>query len=108
MNAVGAERQRLDPERSGRIERRVEMREQRPAARDLPFERGAERLRVDGDEQQVALPGKMLRRGFPDLLGGGEMDIAVGDVDRRAVEAPGLLGRAPQRLGADLVDDAGP
>ena len=43
VQAVGAERQRLDPEHGGEVERREEMREQLAAARRLVFQRLAER-----------------------------------------------------------------
>src|SRR5262245_7502237 len=39
-----------------------------------------------------------------DLAWAGEMDVAVALIDAGAAEYPGLLGGAPQRRMADLVD----
>ena len=64
MAAVGRERQRLDPEHGGEVERSVEMREEVAAARRLVAERRPEPRRVDRDEDQVACAGKMPRRGL--------------------------------------------
>src|SRR5215211_3421687 len=47
----------------------------------------------------------MLRRRFGDLLGGGEMNVAVGKIDRRTPERALVLGGSPERSGTDFVDD---
>jgi hypothetical protein len=51
----------------------------------------AERVRVDGDQQQVALSGKMLGGGFLDLIGRRKMNVAVGQIHRGAGEFAGAL-----------------
>ncbi len=80
------------------------MRKQRAAARGLPFQGRAEAVGGEGDQQQVGLPGEMLRGGLADLTGGGEVDEAVGEIDRRAGEDACRLCCAPGRLRNDLVD----
>src|SRR5689334_8784162 len=84
--AVGAKRQRNHVDCVLHVERGVKMREQRAAARRLPLQNAAECVALDRDENKVRLAGEMLRRGFLDLLGGGEMDVAVLQVDRCAAE----------------------
>ena len=96
------ERQRHDRAHRRHRQAAVEMRKERAAARRLPAELLAERLGVDRDEEKVAMPGEMPRRRLAHLLGGGEMDVAVGEVDRRAVEAAGLLGLPPLRFRTEL------
>ena len=98
MPAVGAKRQRLDPPHSRHRQRAVEMRKQCAAARGLVAQRGAERIRVDRDEQEIVRPGKMPRGGFANLLGGGKMDEAVREIDRRAGE--GARARSASRHSA--------
>ena len=63
--AIGAERQWLHPDDGVEVERAVEMREQRTAARDLVFQRVAEFGAIDGDQQQPGLAGKVFGRRFP-------------------------------------------
>src|SRR5437868_239250 len=84
--ALGPGGKLLDPAHRVKRERAVEMGEQRAAARGLPFERRPERSRLDRDQEEVGLAGKMLGRGLNDLIGGGKMDVAVAAVDRRAAE----------------------
>src|ERR1700759_1858882 len=104
MAAIGAKGQGLDFRDGGQIERVIEMREQRAAARGLPFQACAERLGFEAHQQQVVLSGKMLRGCLLRLRGGGEMDIAVGEIDRRTAEDAGALGLTPEGRGDDLVD----
>jgi len=70
MVAVWAERQRLGPAHGGARQRVVEVWEQGAAARRFPFERRAEGVGRDRDENEVALPGEMFRGGLRDLIGG--------------------------------------
>src|SRR5262249_60223085 len=76
------------------------------AARRPPWEGRPERRRLDRNQQEVVLAGEMLCGGFAHLLGSGEVDVAVGAVDRGAAKdavAPGLL---PQGARGDLVDQS--
>ena len=51
---------------------------------------------VDGEQPEVALAGEVAAEGFGELGGGGEVDVAVGDVDRGA---EGLaVGLEPRRV----------
>src|SRR5437762_2701667 len=68
------QRQRIDAVGGLHIQRRVEMREQRAAARRLPLQLVAERIGVNRDQHEIALAGKPFCRGLGSLLGGGEMD----------------------------------
>jgi hypothetical protein len=80
------------------------MREEGAAAGRFPFERRAEGIGVDRDENEVALPGEMFRGGLFDLVCGGKMDVAVREVDRRTGKFARALGRSPSRGVADFVD----
>src|SRR2546423_14032300 len=101
---IGPERQWLYPSHRGERQVAVKMRKQFAAARNLPSQRLAERVRVDRHQQQVLEAGKILGGGRADLRGRGEMDEAVAQVDRRTVEHILPLGVTPKRLRADLVD----
>src|ERR1041385_1815090 len=104
MDPVGCEPQGL--RRTDACERQVsvEMGKQRAAARGFPFERRSEGGRIDRNEHEIVLPGEMLRGRLAHLLGGGEMDVAVGAIDRGAAEDAVALRLLPQRTRADLVD----
>ena len=104
--AVGTERQRLDLAHGRHRQRRVEMREQRAAARRLPAElpRRAPRHRR-ATSSRPSWPAKCRAAVSRTWAARREMDVAVGEVDRRAVETAGCLGLAPQRFRADLVDE---
>ena len=84
--AAVAQHKRRDARDVVEGERRVKMREQGAAARDLPFQRVAKSRCVNGDEQEVVLAGEMFRRRFFDLIRSREMDEAVREVDGGAVE----------------------
>src|SRR5579871_6895424 len=86
------------------IEFAIEVREQLAVARAFPFERIAQHVRVNGNQEQAGLAGKMLSCGLSDLRCGREMDEAVADVDRAASEHTLPLRFAPGRCRADLVD----
>ena len=70
MPALGVERQRIDTAHRGEWQFAVEMRKQRAAARGLPLQERAERIGIDRDQNEIALPGKLLCRGLSGLLGG--------------------------------------
>src|SRR5262245_27729218 len=80
------------------------MRKQLAAARNLPFERIAQRIGVDRDQQETANTEKMLGCGGAHLAGRGEMDEAVAYIDRRTAEHAGTFRLPPKLSLADLVD----
>lgn len=84
MRAV-LERQGLGP--SHVLERQVaiEMGKERATARGFPFERIPEPVGLETEEKEAVLACEMLGGGFFNLLGSGEMDEPVGDIDRRAL-----------------------
>ena len=92
VRAVRSERQILDPLRGGHGQLRVEVRKQRAAPRDLPLQLRARRVRVDRDDQEVALTLEVLRGGLADLRRGREVDVAVLEVDGCARERSGVPG----------------
>src|SRR6516164_3289751 len=102
--AVVVEPDRLDPTHCRERQRPVEMGKYCAAAGGLPFQHGAERLCVHRDDDEAGHAGEVLARGGGDLGGGGEMDVAVGIVDRAAAEYALALGVAPLLVLADLVD----
>ena len=85
------------PPHRAKRQRRVEVREQRPAAGGLPAQRVAERRRRHRDQQQVRLAGEVARRRLAHLLRGREVDEAVARVGRGAVEGPRRRSRLPGR-----------
>ena len=95
MGSVGAERQWPDPAHGVERKRSIKVRKQGAAARDFVFEGIAQHFSIDGDQNEVVLPGKMLGGCFMRLFGCGEMDETVGKIDRRAVENPGCFGFLP-------------
>src|SRR5215468_2004432 len=80
------------------------MRKKLAAARGLPFERRSQCIGVDGDQQQIALPRKVLRRRSRKLRGRREMYEAVAPVGLRAGVNSRLLGHAPGWPPTDFVD----
>ena len=104
MPAVYAERQRFDPAHGVQRQRAVKVREQSAAAGGLPFERRAKGINVDRNKNEIALAGEMFRGGLLDLVGCGEMNVAVGEIDRRAGELAHALDRLPRRRVADFVN----
>ena len=81
--SVGTERQRLHPRHRGKRQVAIKMWKQRAAARGLPFQPLAQAGGIDRDQQQIALAGEVLGGGLVGLFGGGEMDEAVAEIDRR-------------------------
>jgi hypothetical protein len=56
----------------------------------------AESFCVDRDKQQIVLAAEIFRGGRFGLVRGRKMNVTVGDIDRRAVKPPFVLGFAPQ------------
>src|ERR1700692_304968 len=104
MGTVGAERQGIDGAYCGEIEIAIEMRKQRAAARDLPFQFAAEPARIDAHQHEVALAGEMFGRGLDRLRRGRKMDEAVAHINLGAAKYAGALGVAPERGRADFED----
>lgn len=107
MTAIGAERQRIDPPHGRHRQRAVEMREQVVVARALPFQRRPEDIGIDRQQQQIRLPGIMLRRRFGHLPRRREMDEAVAQVMGGAGEDAGRRGLRPFGRRQDAVDQSG-
>jgi len=103
VEAAVAERQRLGADDRAQRERCIKVRKQRAAARALPFQRGAKPVAVDADEDEIARAGEMPGRRFGDLRGGGEVNEAVGKIDRGAAKYAAALGLPPQRGGTDFI-----
>ena len=83
------------------------MREKLAAARWFPFQGRAEAGLVEGHQHEVAFGGEPFRRGFRHLGGGGEVDVAVGQIDRRAKSFPGGTEGIPFGAAEDLEDQHG-
>jgi hypothetical protein len=85
----------------------IKMRKELAAARRLPAERHAEIVSADREHHDIALPGKVQPQRLRQLLGGGEVDVTVLDVDRHAGE-DACLGKDPISIvRGDLVDELG-
>jgi hypothetical protein len=97
-------RERPRPAYRAQRQRGIEVRENIAAAGALPFELCAQCVRIDGDQDQVGLPGKMLCRGLGKLGRGGKMNEAVTRVDGRSVKLTSGLSGPPQGLFADFVN----
>jgi len=64
------------------------MREKRTTARGFPFDEVAEWHQINLCDNQFILSGKMLVERALQLIGGRQMDIAICNVDWRAMEYP--------------------
>ena len=95
MPAILAEGKRPRPQNRAEVEGSVEVWEQRSTARGLPSQRRAQRFRGDRDQDEVLASGEVLGRCLLDGAGIGEMDVSVGDVDRRALVAVKIASRLP-------------
>ncbi len=78
------------------------MREKRTAPRHFPFNQVAERGQIDFRDYQAVLSREMLVERALQLVGGRQMDIAIGNVDRRAVECSVGFKLRPLRGGENL------
>src|SRR5579883_3605896 len=96
MRAIGAKRQRPRENDRGKIEWRVEVREERAAARDLVTQILAELSRIDADEQEIVRARKIFGSRLADLAPRREMDEAVALVDGRARKGARLFGLKPE------------
>ena len=94
--AIRAKRQGLDASDGGQIEIAVKMRKQSPATRRLPFQSGAKLARVNTDQQQIALTGKVLGSGLHNLGRSGKMNEIVSSIDLGAAEYTGSLCFPPE------------
>lgn len=95
MNTIGTQRQRLLPDHGGKRQMCVKMGKQRPAARRLKDKRIPKGCRINGHEQKVCLARKMAACCLNRLVGGGEMDVAIGQIDGCALKNTGRLRLAP-------------
>src|SRR5262245_6749607 len=82
------------------------MREQLVVARRLPAQRLTERIGIDRDQEQPGLSEEMFSRGFGNLRGCGEMDVAVPVIVGAAAIDALPLRLTPGRGRADFVDHA--
>jgi len=90
MRAV-FERKWCRPENVLHPERPIEMWKFRPTEGEFPFEIGFQGLGLDGQKDQPVFVGKVFGGGFGGLTCGRKMDIAIGDVNWRALcDALGL------------------
>ena len=60
------------------------MREHRPPARGFPFQRRAQPVGLAGDQHKIAEITEIFRSGFGQLRRGRKMDVAIGQINRRA------------------------
>lgn len=67
MGAVRSQRQRHGLGHGSESEIAIEVREQRAAARRLPFQIFTESFGIDIQKNEIALPGEMFGRGFNSL-----------------------------------------
>lgn len=104
MLTVRAKRERLDPKHGGKIERRVEMREQRAAARWLPFQGRPEPFGIERDKNKIAVPGEMRGERSRKLMADREVDEAVAGIVGRAMETSRSPGRFEGGLAQDFID----
>ena len=104
MPPVPAKRHRLDPFDGGKPKHIIQMRKLGAAARYLIHKLSAQPLCVDGGQNQIMHPGKMLVCGSLNLLSGGKMDIAIRQINQRAPEDALRLG-LPPLLGSENLED---
>ncbi len=69
------------------------MRKQRIVTRNFPANFCAQSFQVDRGNDQIRAAAKMLLHGPGDLDSGGKVNIAIGNVDRRAVKMSAPQGR---------------
>ena len=105
MASVGAEGKRLHPQHGGEIQRGMEMGKQIAAARGFIAQGVTERVGIDGDQQEIVLACKVLRRRLADLFSRGKMEVPILDVDGRTCEGSGLFRGLPEQSGADFINN---
>src|SRR5690606_1711744 len=106
MLTVGTKRQWLHPAHGCHWKRTVKMREKIAAARHFVFQGFPQLFFLDGNEEQLRPPLEMLCGGFLDLSCSGEMDETILPIHRSTGKKTALLGLAPQRSRAYLVDQS--
>ena len=106
MIAIGPRAHVEDGGHRAEIEFAIEVREQFVVARGLPAQGIAERVCVDGDQEQAGLAEIMLSRRFGDLGRGRKMNEAVAQIVRAAPLDALPLGLAPGRGGSDFINRA--
>ena len=104
MASVRSQRQRVDPRDQCQIEITIQMRKERATARRLPLQAIAQRCGVNAHQQQIALPGEMLRGGFGYLRSAGKMNETISAVDLRAAKDTGAFDFPPQWGGTNFVE----
>jgi hypothetical protein len=80
------------------------MGEQIPAARGFLAQCLAERISVDGDQQQVGLARKVPGGGLPHLMFCRKVEVTILYIDGRSRKEICLFGAPPKNLGTYLVD----
>ena len=96
MAPVRPQRQRVDVRDQCQIEITIQMGKERATARRLPLQTVSQRYGVNAHQQQIALPGEMLRGGLGNLRSAGKMNETISAVDLRAAKDTGAFGFAPQ------------
>ena len=102
------QRQRFDPCQIGQAQFTEKMREQRAAARYLPFQGIAKRIGVHGQQHQAILAREMLGGSFSSLFRRREMDEPIGQIDRRTHGGPVMAQGLPFIHTEYLEDQHGP
>src|SRR5260370_38342361 len=82
------------------------MRKDFAVARDLPLQRGAQRIGIDRDQHQVFNAGKTLGCGRADLNSGGEMNKAAAGIDATTAKHASTPRLPPQHPFAALENAA--
>lgn len=81
------------------------MRKKISTARRLIQQSLAESIRIDRDQQQVMLPGKVPGRGFVHLRLCRKVEVTILDIYGRASKNPDPFSFSPECFRADFVDD---
>ena len=104
MAPVRPQRQRVDARDQCQIEITIQMGKERATARRLPLQTVSQRYGVNAHQQQIALPGEMLRGGFGYLRSAGKMNETISAVDLRAAKDTGAFDFPPQWGGTNFVE----
>lgn len=96
MAPIRPQRQRVDARDQCQIEITIQMGKERATARRLPFQAISQGCGVNAHQQQIVLPGEMLRGGLGNLRSAGKMNETISAVDLRAAKDTGAFGFAPQ------------
>src|SRR5262245_4694751 len=104
MAAVFLQGERLDRDHVRKVERPVDMGEQRAPVRRPPAKLLSWPVGVDGKRYKVALPCEVFCQGPGDLMPCRQVDKTVAGVDGGTLEAPAFPRLSEGSLRADLVD----